>query len=209
MSPALPWEVIERVIGYSAHHPATLRSFSLTCQDLRPHSLCLMVADPELKNRDQIFDFCDFLQAKPHLKLFARSWPLNPNDFAPIPLLRLLPNLSVLTLFCPQAYQPAVKSSSLIDLNRCSLTCCQLSGARIRTLHLSALHFATYQQFSRALLAFTNIAHLTCTDVLIEEEGNGAPLDVIKRRLSAKLRLRALTVSLSSSVLHVSLSTRM
>ena len=148
MAPALPWEVIERVIGHSAHHRAMLWSFSLTCHDLRPYSLSILVSDVDLKNRDQIFDFCDFLQAKPHLKCFALSLTLNPNDFVPIPLLSLLPNLSSLTLFCPEDHHHAVKPSSLVILNRSTIICCQLYGAQIDTLHLSVLRFAAFPDFA-------------------------------------------------------------
>ena len=40
-------------------------------------------------------------------------------------------------------------------------------------------------------------------DVLIEDEDNGTPLDVIKRRLSLRLRLKTLTVGLPSPAFHV------
>ena len=76
-SPLLPWEVIERVISH-AHSDddpelETLFSFSLTCHQLRPRALCFMVADVGFKNRDQIFSFCNFLQAKPHLTHLVHS----------------------------------------------------------------------------------------------------------------------------------------
>ena len=109
-SPLLPWEVIERVIGHSGDHPETLHSFSLTCRQLRPRALCFMVADAKFKTRDQIFDFCDFLQAKPHLKPLVRSIAVDPVHFAPFPLLHILPNLSAIS-FISQLHNEGDHSS--------------------------------------------------------------------------------------------------
>ena len=94
MSPVLPWEVIERVVDQSCDDSGTLHNFSLTCRQLRPRALCFMVASADFKNRDQIFGFCDFLQTRPHLKPLVLSITVNLVDFAPFPLLYILPSLS-------------------------------------------------------------------------------------------------------------------
>ena len=66
-SPALPWEVIERVIDHSASSTKTLYSFTLTCHDLLPRSTTLLLGRVKLRNRDRLFDLCAILQVKPHL----------------------------------------------------------------------------------------------------------------------------------------------
>ena len=206
ISPTLPWEVIERVIGCSIGHPETLLNFSLSCRDLRPRSLCVIVKEVSIRERSRAFDFCDFLQAKPHLKPLVRAIAMDLNDFAPFPLLRILPNLSELTLSLPR-YDSSRRTEgnrANIDtrsprrtlLNRSVLTSCRCFGTRIQTLHLSKLSFSTILEFGRIILAFINLANLACEDITIDADGNQAHLEVLKRRLSERLRLKALTVSL-------------
>ena len=197
-TPLLPWEVLERIIGHSGDHPQTLRNFSLTCRDLRPRALCLLVADVCLNNRGKTFDFCDFLQASPHLKPFVRSVALNPKDFAPFPLFSVLSNLSQVKFTLTQPIKPQIRA--VTDLNRCSLTCCKVFGTHIQALHLSHLSFSTYFDFARVLLTFTTLTNLVCTGVVIISEGNKASLSVLERRLSKRLHLR--TVSLPVCCRH-------
>ncbi|KAI1795654.1 hypothetical protein LXA43DRAFT_881570 [Ganoderma leucocontextum] len=192
-SPRLPWEVIERVIGHSCDHQNTLGSLSLTCRQLRPRALCLMVAHVELKSRDRIFDFCAVLQAKPHLKPLVRSTVVDPTDFAPVPLLRILPNLSEIRF---------TSKKTVIAIHQSNLTCFRHYGIHIQTLHLSNLSFATYLPLARVLLAFTNLVHLTCTDIKITTSGKQlAQLGMLKQRLSQRLRLKSLA-SRSSLIVH-------
>ena len=191
-SQLFPCEVLERIIGHSGGSHRTLFSFSLTCRDLRPRALCLLVADVRFENRGKTFDFCDFLKAKPHLQSLVRSIAINPDDFAPFPLLNILTNLSDLKF--ASARLRGLQHGPTTVLNRSSLTCCEHVGTHIRTLHLHGISFSTYLEFARLLLAFTNVGHLICRDVIIQAEGNRGPLDAIKRRLSQRLRL--LTVSL-------------
>ncbi|PIL35812.1 hypothetical protein GSI_01472 [Ganoderma sinense ZZ0214-1] len=91
MEPArlrLPFEVIERVIGHAGDHLETLCSFSLTCHQLRPRALCLMVGRAILcQGGNRTFAFVDMLEAKPHLKPLVRSIVVDPTEFAPFPLL--------------------------------------------------------------------------------------------------------------------------
>ena len=186
-SPLLPWEVIERVIGHSSDHSSTLYNLSLTCRQLRPRALCLMVAHVALKSRERIFDFCAVLQAKPHLKPLVRSTVVDPTDFAPVPFLRILPNLSEIRFTSSKETIVATHSSNL--------TCIRLFAAHVKTLHLSNVFFATYLPLARILLAFTNLAHLTCVDIKVTTSSKQLThLDVLKRRLSQRLRLKSLTV---------------
>ena len=91
---ALPWEVIERVIDHSADDNETLRSFALTCRDLHPRSINTLYRHLKFERRDQIFDLCDVLRAKPHLQLCVESVSVLIDEFPPHPLLRMLPHLS-------------------------------------------------------------------------------------------------------------------
>ena len=53
------------------------------------------------------------------------------------------------------------------------------------------------------LLAFANVTHLVCEHVEIKTVGSVAPLEVIKRRLSGKIRLKVLSVSVPHLVIGV------
>ncbi len=195
-TPLFPWEVIERVIGHSGDHPTTLRNFSLTCHDLRPRALCLLVADVRFEDRDQIFDFCDFLKANPHLKPLVRSVDVEPAHFAPVPLLSILPNLSTLK-FTSRPPRSIGRTADDTLLNQTILTCCRHLGTHIRTLHLSNLSFRTHLDFARVLLTFPHLTGLGCFRVvaLIGAKGNNEEhLILFKQRLFQRLHL--LTVSL-------------
>lgn len=189
----LPWEVVERIIGHCGDYLKTLRSFSLTCRDLRPRALCLLVSHVRFVERDQIFDFCDFLQASPHLKSLVLSIAVDPDHFAPYPLLSILPNLSTLT-FVPTPVDRQTRPQLAMPMNRSSLACYRHLGTHIQALHFSNLIFTTYLEFARILSAFTNVVHLVCSKVFVKSEGNRSPLEVFQRRLSRRVKL--LTVSL-------------
>ena len=196
-SPLLPWELIERVIGHSGGHRETLRRFSLTCHNLRPRALCLLVADVHFKSRDQIFDFCDFLQANPHLKTLVCSITVKPGDFAPFPLLSVLPNLSKLKFYPPPNTRQRDRKAATV-LNRSTVACCRSLGTNIQTLHLSQLSFPTCLDFARLLLMFANLTHLCCSGVFLRAEKNQTHVDVVKRRISDRLHLS--TVSFAAAV---------
>ena len=183
----LPWELIERIIGHSCDDPNAIRNFSLTCRELNPRSICLLVAEPRLYSRDKIFDFSDFLQAKPHLQPLVRSITVGPDDFAPFPLLRILPNLSKIEFADAYATPPDMV------LNRSTLTICQLLGTRIQSLSFCNINFTTSIRFLQVLSAFPSLVHLSCLDVFFEGEGGRAATDVAKRRLSRRLRLRTVS----------------
>ena len=195
--PLLPWEIIERIIGHSCD-PETIYNFSLTCSDLRPRSLCLLVSDASLHSRDQVFDFCEFLKAKPHLKPLVRSILVDPGNFAPVPLFHMLPNLSevhFVGIDCMDGdYGSRHPSFSRMVLNESTLKSCRFPTTHIQTLSLSDVSFATSLQFLRVLSAFATIVHLVCSNAFIHVKGDLGPLDVAKRRLAPRLRL--LTVRL-------------
>ena len=195
--PRLPWEVIERVIDQSSGHSATLRSFSLTCRQLRPRSRCMLFSRVEFKNKDQVFAFVDFLQGNPHIKPFVHSVVVEPTDFPPFPLLHLLSNLSEIRFARPKQYLS--QGDTVSALHQSMLTCLQ-RFAHMDTLHISKIRFATYLPFARLLAAFPNISHLTCEEVAIQAVGGRAPLEVIRRRLFTQMRLKSLTVSVPASL---------
>lgn len=150
-----------------------------------------MVAGVRLRSRDQTFDFYDFLRAEPHLGPLVQSILVDPMDFAPVPLLRILPNLSEIGF---------TSQKRIRALHQSNLTCFTLFGTHIHTLHLSHLFFDTYLQFARVLLAFTNLVHLICTEVGVEREENQGHLALLRQRLSKRLRLKMLIVSNSRVV---------
>lgn len=195
-SPRLPWEVLERIVGHSSTR--TICRFSLTCRELRPRSRCLLVSDVTFHNRNKIFDFCDFLKAKPDLKPLVRSLLVDPNHFCPFPLLHMLPNLSKIKL--GETVFPPGGVLLPVTINQSTLTSCRFLSTNIQSLTLFDLQFqGTPIQFLHALSAFTSIIHLVCSDIYINCKSELlTPLDVAKQRLARKLHLR--TVSLSASV---------
>ncbi|KAI1783219.1 hypothetical protein LXA43DRAFT_956510 [Ganoderma leucocontextum] len=169
--PRLPWEVIERVINHSAGRPKTLQSLALTCRQLRPRSRIVMFARVQFKDRDNVFAFVDFLQDNPHLPMpicahspmpVVRSIIVRPVDFAPFPLLHILPNLSEIEFSpYPQVYSPWTREV-FPYLHQSSLTSFHLFGTHIKILHLFDLSFATSLAFVQVLLAFPSITDLVC-----------------------------------------------
>ena len=194
-SPHLPWEVIERIISHSRSEPNSLRALSLTCRELLPRSRCVMLeAGVRLKSRDHAFA----------LKRFIRSIIVQPDDLPPFPLLRILSGLSEITFDIPSrivdsdmctwlALAPPILSESL---HPSTLKGFQLFGSHVRSLHLFRITFPTPLAFARLLLAFASILHLVCKDASFKTGGEEAPLAVSKQRLSEKLRLRSLVVSI-------------
>ena len=201
-SPLLPWEVTKRIIVHSESCDSdgpgrdlkATCNFSLTCRELCAHGVdvSLLVADVAFSNRGKSVEFCAFLRAKSRLKPFVRSIAVDPDDFAPFPVLHILPNLSSLT-FVPLVDRQTGPQPAM-PLNRSSLTCCRHFGTYIQTLCLTDLIFATHLEFARILSAFTNVAHLVCSKVLIESEGDRTPLEMFKRRISQRLKLITVSV---------------
>ncbi|KAI1781564.1 WD40-repeat-containing domain protein [Ganoderma leucocontextum] len=192
-APQIPWEVIERIIDHSGGSSNTLRSFSSTCRQLLPRSRRMLFAHLYLKNRDHAFEFVDYLQENPNLKPVVRSVVFRPDDFAPFPLLHILPSLSEIG-FTSQNRYPA-SPTTIPAMHQSSLLCCQRFGTHIQSLNLFRLSFATYLPFARILLAFARVKHLACWGVKIEmPEVDEAPLDVVIQRLSERMQLKTLDI---------------
>ncbi|KAM5538933.1 hypothetical protein V8D89_007428 [Ganoderma adspersum] len=184
----LPWEVIERVITHSGDDFGTLLNFSLTCCNLRPRAFCLLVAYyVHFRTRVKVLDFCDLLQDKPHLKPFVHSVTVQLSDFAPSPLLRMVPNLSEIRFIEP--------SSNTVTpiLHPSILKSCEPLGKHIQALCLSDLSFPIYLDFVRILLAFVNLADLVCFNVITTAEGKPTHLNALKQR-PPRLHLRTIDI---------------
>ncbi|TBU21881.1 WD40-repeat-containing domain protein [Dichomitus squalens] len=192
-SPRLPWEVIESIISYSGDHRTTLHSFSLTCRDLRPGSLCLMFAEVrhEFKETAEILAFRDFLNTSPHLRPLVRSIRTFRHAHLAFHLLRFLPNLTHITLEDRDIgyLHPAC------SLPQPVLACYRASGTHIEALNLYNTSFSNLQELCRLLLAFTGLQTLSCR--LLETRSTmctSAQLAQIQQRLSQQLRLRILEI---------------
>ena len=197
MSLALPWEVIERVIQHCHDSHQTLYTFSITCHQLRPLSLSLLVADVELKNREQIFGLCDLLRAKPHLQPLVRSMCIYPTDLVPFPLLNMLQKLAEI-VFTDHRLRDSEKESHrpTVALNQSTLTCCGRYSAHIQTIQFFRVTFATDLQFAQLLSAFSRIKVLTLEDVAIKTNANASLIATTRQRLSRRLQLSTLHVSI-------------
>lgn len=191
-SPRLPWEVIERVVDLFCDDFRTLHSFSLTCRELRPRSRCVMFSRVDLRSRDRIFAFIDFLQDKPYLIPFVRSVIVHPLDFAPFPLLHILSRLTHIG-FSFGVYEPTTKRKDCV-LHQSTLTCLQRFGSNIHTLHLTNVRFATFRQFAGVLLALTNLEHLICEEVTVNAKKDLVLPEAVKRRVYERMRLKTITV---------------
>ena len=153
----------------------------------------MLSAGVKLRSRDHAFALVDFLQNNPHLKPFITSVTVQPADLPPFPLLHILSALSEITFTPHWPHMSAVPGPSLHPSN---LTCFQRFGSHVQTLRLFRITFPTCLAFAQLLLALSSIKHLHCSNVTIGAAGNQAPLAVAKQRLSEKLQLRSLTVSI-------------
>ena len=199
--PRLPWAVIERVIKYSRDHPRTLWSLSLTCHQLLPRTRVVMFARVRFRSREHVFAFVSFLAQNPDLMPFVRSIAIWPTDLAPVPLLRILPNLCKIR-FLSHSSEFEGRAVDWPELHQFTLTYFRLLGTNIQTLHFSHLRFKTSMSFTRVLVTFGNITHLICDHgVEINEESveNLPHLSEIIKRWRSTQMLKALTVRVSLS----------
>ena len=214
-SPRLPWEVIERAIGFSAGRPNTLCSLALTCRQLRPRSHAVMFSRVQLKSGAHVFTFVAFLQANPELKPLVHTLIVTPAAFGPS-LLYVLPNISSIEcLDESQLEEPEDenedkkdKVSNILHLlssakvrvhptlvvHHTSLACFRRLGAHIHTLRLNSISFLTSLAFVKMLFAFSSITRLVCESVDIKTAGHKAPLEVTTRRLYERMELKELVV---------------
>ena len=197
---ALPWEVIERVIDHSVGDTRTLYSFALTCHDLHPRSTVTLYRHLKFRKRDQIFDLCDMLRAKPHLQRCVESVSVSIDEFSPHPLLRMLHQLSQITFGGRGSKMPSrgsfIPSPVLFSCHQC--------GQHIQSLSLNDINFRSLSDFAAILLSFPRIHTLSCIHVEAEKDDivTSQPEGVdwerpwsITRRLSQRLHLRTLYVS--------------
>ena len=197
MSLALPWEVIERIIEYASDNLDLLRSFCLTCRQLRHRSFSLILAQHVLLNsRDRASKFCDFLLKNTEHRPSIKSLSISPADFNPIPLVNTLPHLSTL-LFIPAVYNGygSQEPQPVIKIHPALLSCYHSFGKRIHTVSLNRISFQTSSDLFRLLLAFPKATTITCSKVFIKSPTSGASATgVVGIKLSKQLRLESLHV---------------
>ena len=213
MSLVLPWEIIERVIDHAWKDLDVLYTFSLTCRQLRPRSVWLMIIDVYLGSRDKAFAFSNFLCTNTGLPLqeHIKSLNVSPANFPPFPLVQLLPNLSILRFVSPENGKHQVREDRLtVRIHPTTLSYYPLCGKRIRALSLCGLSFVTSSDLFRLVLAFPNITEIVCEDILITTPiNNPAALNVTREKLFKHLRLETVDVSESQSIIPISSSHRL
>ncbi|TBU56945.1 hypothetical protein BD310DRAFT_1022090 [Dichomitus squalens] len=182
---ALPVEVIESVIDCCSDDTDTILAFALTCRDLHPRSILVLLTDVRPRSRDRLFDLCDVLKAKPERQPIVQSLSIVWDEFAPYPLLSILPALRHIELW---------SYDSPIRCHPSTVLCCRRFGCGIRSLTLQWVEFSTCTAFLQFLAAFPSIEHLTCRRLFIKQKGEASPL--VQKSLSRQLRLRTLDVSL-------------
>ncbi|TBU29654.1 hypothetical protein BD311DRAFT_258294 [Dichomitus squalens] len=182
-SPALPWEVIERVIELCSSDKATLCAFALTCSQLHPRSLFVLFTNVEIQSAKQLKTFYDAVQAQPRLQPLVRSLSFPCEDFSPFPLLSILPGLRHLTFNrISSAIGDDIQHSQSTLLGRQSVT-------SLRSLTIRCARFQTQATLLRFLSAFPNVEILTCEELSIDPH---APLS--EGDVSHQLQLRTLNV---------------
>ncbi|TBU36118.1 hypothetical protein BD309DRAFT_49648 [Dichomitus squalens] len=186
---ALPVEVIESVIDRCSRDTKTLLAFALTCRDLHPRSIIVLFTKVRPRSRDRLFDLCDVLKAKPERQPIVQSLSVVWKEFAPYPLLSILPALRHIMFEGPMECHPS------------TVLCCRLSGIGIRSLTIKNAKFSTCTAFLQFLAAFPSIEHLTCDGLDIRQKGEASPL--VQTSLSRQLRLRTLDVSVVVGCLRI------
>ena len=134
----------------------------------------------------------DFLKDHPHLLPLVRTIAVHPEELAPFPLLRILPNLSQINFEAVSRKRPVTIPPSI----QWSL---QSHGTRIETLHFIEFDFETLGDFARLLLAFPVLKDLSLHEVqipgIVESTSASSRMRqsevLLKRRLT---RVKALTV---------------
>ena len=194
----LPWEVIERVIENAGDDLTLLRSFSLTCRQLRPRSFSLMIAQfVFLNSRDRASNFCDFLSENTELQPLIHSIIVSPADFRPFPLINMLPCLSTL-LFVSPGYKGEDDrwERPTLMLHTTILSSYHSFGKRIRNLSLDRVSFSTSCDLFRFVLAFPQIKEIVCHDIIIDrpETKGTSTLELMRSKLCNRLGLETLNV---------------
>ncbi|TBU33615.1 WD40-repeat-containing domain protein [Dichomitus squalens] len=196
MSPVLPWELIEGVVDQACHDLDLLRSFSLTCRQLHPHSLLVMINHMPLNSRDKAFAFYNFLRTETgsQLRKQIRSLTISPIDVPHFPPVLMLPNLSTLSFI-----SRGPQDRPTVFLHTSHLRCYYRYGQNIRTLELGNLSLSTCTDLCRLILAFPNMTKIDCRDISVKSRAKAGPgMDLMKHKLSRQLRLA--TVNIHSGV---------
>ncbi|TBU44983.1 hypothetical protein BD309DRAFT_751744 [Dichomitus squalens] len=196
MSLVLPWEVLERIVDYAYDDSVLLRSFSLTCRQLRPRTLLFMMERCHFNAKDQVFAFCDFLRTRSEFTSLVQSLFVCPIEFPPYPPIRMLPNISTLRFIIRRFGEYARPADRpVVHLHPSTLSCYRMYGERIRTLSLDHLSFTTYSDFPRLVLAFPKATEIVCQDILAKLPATSAlAIDVVKRKLSKRPQLETITI---------------
>ncbi|TBU26554.1 hypothetical protein BD311DRAFT_779581 [Dichomitus squalens] len=161
---ALPVEVIEGVIDCCSDDTNTILAFALTCRDLHPRSILVLFTEIRHRSRDRLFDLCDVLKAKPERQPIVQSLSIDWKEFAPYPLLSILPALRHIMFEGPMECHPS------------TVLCCRRFGCGIRSLTIKTAGFSTCTAFLQFLAAFPSIKHLTCEWLHIRQKGEASPL---------------------------------
>ena len=195
MSLVLPWEVIETIIEYASKNLNSLRSFSLTCRQLRPRSTIFIFAHYIfLSSRARVSAFCDFLQENIELRPLIKSITVSPADFRPL-LFTMLPQLATFTFrSCGYKEYHHPSKRAVVKLHKAALDGYHSLGKGIRTLYLDHLSFQTPCDFFRLLLVFPKTTQVTCKNIDIKSPAENQPaMDVVRRKLKQR-RLEVLNV---------------
>ncbi|TBU36651.1 hypothetical protein BD309DRAFT_877989 [Dichomitus squalens] len=193
---ALPVEVIESVIDCCSDDTDTILALALTCRDLHPRSILVLFTDVRPQSRDRLIDLCDVLKAKPERQPFVQSLSIRWKDFAPYPLLSILPSLRHITFDTFELFKERP-----ILCHPSTLLCCRRFGCGIRSLTITYAQFSTCTAFLQFLAAFPSIDHLICERLNIYQRGEASPL--VQKSLSRQLRLRTLNVSVVIGCLRI------
>ncbi|TBU33979.1 hypothetical protein BD311DRAFT_338806 [Dichomitus squalens] len=158
-SPALPWEVIERVIDLCSGDKNTLRTFALTCSQLHPRSLFIFFTNVELRCATQLKGFYDSVQAQSHLQPVVQSLSFPWNACSPFSLLSILPSLRHVTFDTIPGFNGLWPPPALPNYlyHRPFVT-------GIRSLTIRRTWFRAGTAFLHFLSAFPNVERLTCED---------------------------------------------
>ncbi|TBU36790.1 hypothetical protein BD309DRAFT_877703 [Dichomitus squalens] len=209
MSLVLPWEVIEGVVDQACHDLDLLRSFSLTCRQLHPHSLLVMINHAPLISRDKAFAFYDFLRTETGSRLRERrvqSLTISPVNVPHFPPLQMLPNLSTLSFVAHEHKEHHEgQQRPPVCLHTSHLWCYHRYGQNIRTLELGNLSLSTCTDLCRLILAFPNMTTLDCRAISVQSQANAGPdMDQMRNKLFRQLRLATVDVRIAESMLCAS-----
>ena len=199
MSLMLPWEVIERIVEHASDNLYLLRSFSLTCRQLRHCSFSLIIAQHVfLCSKDRMLSFHRFVLTNTRFQPLVHSIAISPADVPPFPLIKTFPRLSTLVLIShghkPKMYHEWREKPALV-LHSMILGWYRSFGTRIHTLSLHHLSFPNSCELFRLLLAFPSVKRVICDGIRMNQPARHVPATkIVEAKLSNQLRLETLEV---------------